>query len=99
METEPQRKHMQEMTEVAIPGCPWRSLSAPIVREVLHALRFFESGNLSLALPHPSHRLIEGIGWWKQIHNRVHSKQMENDRKQRERDAKTANAQAQIGRR
>ena len=81
-----------------MPSCPWGAFTVPIVLEVLHALRFFESGNLALALPHPSHRLIEGIGFWNQVYNRIQSKQMERDREVRAKEAKQAQAQSQVAR-
>jgi len=89
---------MKEMTGVDISGCPWRSFAAPIVREVLHALRFFESGNLALALPNPSHRVIEGIGFWNQVYNRVQSKQMEMEREQRKQESTVSQTQSQVRR-
>lgn len=90
---------MVEMTGVESFGCPWRSANAPIVREVLSAMRFEENGNLASYLPAPSQRLLEGIGFWKQVSNRVHSKQMELDREQRAAEARAKAAQNQVQRR
>jgi hypothetical protein len=97
-ETEAKRRGMCDMTGVDVSGCPWRAFTIPIVREVLHALRFFESGNLALALPDPSHRLMEGIGFWQQVYNRVQSKQLELERKEREAKSAADAAAAKVRR-
>lgn len=86
-ETEAKRQAMIDMTGVSISGCPWRSFRTPIVAEVLSAMRFEENGNLAVYLPSPSHKLLEGIGFWKQAYNRVSSKQFELEREQRKKDA------------
>lgn len=87
------------MAGYSVPSCPWRAFRDPLVSEVIGALGFFESGNLSVALPNPSHRLIEGIAFWNQVYNRIHAKQMDLEREVRDQDAKVARAQSQMGRR
>jgi len=65
-------------------SCPWRAFTSWLVRDVLQGMRYFESGNLHLAFPQPSHRLVEGIGFWSATMNRIQSKQLELDKKNRE---------------
>lgn len=75
------RTTMRDMTGQDVPGCPWSAFHDPFVAAVIHAVRFMESGNLSVSLVEPSHRLIEGIGFWQTIYNSMSGKQMELDRK------------------
>lgn len=65
--------------------CPWRAFYDPFVRRVQHAYRFFESGNLAVFLPNPSHRLMEGISHMHSVQNRISHHLHEQDRKERER--------------
>lgn len=71
------RETITDMTGVEPVSCPWRAFSVPIVREVMHAVQFHESGNLAFALPTPSHKLVEALAVWNQVYNRVQAKQME----------------------
>jgi hypothetical protein len=97
--TEAIRAVIQEMTGVEPVSCPWRAFSYPLVTDVLKAFQFFESGNLGVALPEPSHKLVEALGWWSQVNNRVQSKQMEMDRKERHQSVQASQQEAQTRRR
>jgi hypothetical protein len=61
-------------------SCPWRALSDPFVSRVLDAYQWEESGQISLAYPRASHRLIEGVGFYKRMVGLCQSKQMEIER-------------------
>lgn len=87
------RSAVQDMTGHFVSGCPWRAFSAPIVREVMQAIQFFESGNLAFANPEPSHRLVEGIAFWNSGYNRMYSRQLEVERAERERERQTTQQQ------
>lgn len=97
--TEAIRATIKDMTGVEPVSCPWRAFSMPLVAEVMHAIQFFESGNLSVALPNPSHKLVEALGLWNQMYHRVQNKQMQLANEQRQRDASAAAAQAKLARR
>jgi hypothetical protein len=90
------RATIKEMTGVEPVSCPWRAFSTPVVSEVMHAIQFFESGNLGVALSNPSHKLVEALGLWNQLYNRVQSKQMQLEHEQRKRDATAAAAAAKL---
>ncbi len=67
-------------------SCPWRAFTHPLVADVMKALKFKEDGNLALAFPNPSHRLIEGIGFWTATMNRCQSHELELEKKNREKN-------------
>jgi hypothetical protein len=97
--TEAIRAVVQEMTGVEPVSCPWRAFSLPLVTDVLKAFQFFESGNLGVALPEPSHKLVEALGFWSQVNNRVQAKQMELERAERKQAATATQQEAQVRRR
>lgn len=74
------------MTGTKADTCPWSAFSQPIVRSVMDALPFFESGQLAFALPHPSHRLVEALTFYTSVDNRMQGKQMDREREKRERE-------------
>lgn len=83
------RATIRQMTGYFVPGCPWRAFATPLVRDVMSAVQFHESGNLQFALPTPSHRLVEGIAFWNAVYNRVYTRQLEIERQERERSEAT----------
>jgi len=97
--TESIRGVVQEMTGIEPVSCPWRAFSYPLVTDVLKAFQFFESGNLNVALPEPSHKLVEALGFWSQVNNRLQSKQMELDIAKRKAEATATQQEAQTRRR
>lgn len=52
---------VEQWTGVRPLACPWRAFFDPFVARVMHAYRFFESGQLSWAHPTPSSRLVAGV--------------------------------------
>jgi hypothetical protein len=67
-------------------SCPWRALFDPFVHAVIEAHAFFESGNLAVSLVAPSHRLVQGVGFYHRAVSSTHANQMTQDREQRERE-------------
>ncbi len=61
--------------------CPWKAFFDPFVGRVLSAHRFFETGNLAVMMPNPSHRLVEGVALFNSIMARITNMQIEQDRK------------------
>lgn len=92
------RQTMQQMTGENVDTCPWRAFRDPFVGRVLAAMRFFESGQLAYHAPNPSHRLVEGIGWYHTVDNRVHGHVMDKDREERKREIGRQRDQAAMGR-
>ena len=80
-------------------ACPWRAFSDPLVQRVLTALPFFESGQLAFKLPAPSHRLVEAIGWYQTVSNRMAALEMDERRKERESERTRADHRARLNRR
>lgn len=66
-------------------SCPWRAYFDPFVNRVADAFGAFEDGNLAVALPDPSHRLVQGVMFYRRVTNRIVSEQLDHDRKERER--------------
>lgn len=93
------RQTIQTVTGSPVDVCPWRAFRDPFVARVLAAFRFFESGQLSFALPDPSHRLVEGLAFYSQVDNRVHGHLMDKDREERKRDSERHRLMAEMGRR
>ena len=51
--------------------CPWFAFREPFVGRVLSAVKFQEHGNMSWAVPNPSHRLVCGVDHYMSADNRV----------------------------
>lgn len=93
------RQTMETMTGTPVDTCPWRAFADPFVARVLNAYRFFESGQLSFALPDPSHRLVEGLAFYHAVDNRVHGQMLDKERTERKRENERQRALAEMGRR
>ena len=55
---------MDDFTGDKPAACPWRAFFDPFVQRVIAAHAFFESGQLEFYLHNPSHRLVEGLGYY-----------------------------------
>lgn len=66
-------------------SCPWRAFFDPFVRRVLSAYRFFESGQLGWAVPHPSARLVAGVDHYHGAITACQSRRIEQDAEERRR--------------
>jgi hypothetical protein len=93
------RQTMHQMTGMHVDVCPWRAFKDPFVGRVLAAMRFFESGQLAYHAPNPSHRLVEGIGWYHTVDNRVYGHVLDREREERKREADNHRLRAEMGRR
>lgn len=60
--------------------CPWRAFYKPFTQRVLHAYRFFESGQLAWVEPDPSYKLVTGVAHYHTAMGRARIAQMEVDR-------------------
>lgn len=73
---------IEDVTGHRPPSCPWSAFSDPLVRDVLHAYRFFESGQLSIGIgDDPPARLVEGIALY---HTSVQHLQADDIQRRRE---------------
>jgi hypothetical protein len=61
--------------------CPWKAFFDPFVARALDAHWAFESGNLSVVMPAPSHRLVMGVLYLHKAMQRITSMQIAQDRK------------------
>ncbi len=86
--TEGVRKTIDRMTGDRMDGCPWRAFARPIVSRVIEAIQFEENGNLAVAAPDPSHKLVQGIAHYSAVRSRVHGLQQDQEREERERERK-----------
>lgn len=93
------RQTIATVTGTPVDVCPWRAFTDPFVARVLHAFRFFESGQLSFALPEPSHRLVEGLAFYAQVDNRVHGYMLDKEREERKRESERQRLMVEMGRR
>ena len=80
-------------------ACPWRAFSDPLVQRVLSALPFFESGQLAFKLPAPSHRLVEAIGWYQTVSNRMTGIELDERNKERQSERTRAEHRDRLSRR
>lgn len=78
---------MQTFTDISIDVCPWSAHRDPLVARVVSLLQFFETGQLALAAPGISNRVMEGIAFYKRVDNRVHCMQLDMERETRKREA------------
>jgi hypothetical protein len=76
-ETDGIRKTVEEWTGEYIETCPWRAFFDPFVGRVLDAHAWVESGNLGVAAPDPSYRLVEGLKSYRMFLNAIQQKQWE----------------------
>jgi len=90
------RSAMRAATGSDAIGCPWRAFSDPLVQRVLSALPFFESGQLAFKLPAPSHRLVEAVGWYQTVSNRMTALEMDERKKERQSERTRADHLAQL---
>jgi hypothetical protein len=93
------RNTIKTMTGTYVDTCPWRAFKEPFVSRVIDAMRFFESGQLAFKVPHPSHRLVEGIAYYHSVDNRVYGSILDRDRAERKRESERQRALAEMGRR
>lgn len=96
--TEGVRQTMESMTGYDVGTCPWRAFSDPFVQRVRAAYPFFGSGQLDVKVPNASYKLVEGIGFYHLVHNRMQAKQFELDRDKHRREAEAARASMNGGR-
>lgn len=61
-------------------ACPWAALRDPFVYRVISSVGPAEDGNLSTYLPSPSHRLLDGIGFYRRIDASIHAQQLKAER-------------------
>ena len=80
------RSTIRTMTGDEAMSCPWRAFQDPFVHRVLDGVSL--GGELAFALPDPSHRLVEGIKYYRRVDNRVAGRFMDLERAERERKAK-----------
>jgi len=58
-------------------GCPWFAFRDPFVQRVLESYPWFESGQINTWVPHASHRLIQGLGFYHRALNLCQAKNLE----------------------
>lgn len=83
---------MESMTGFDVGTCPWLAFTDEFVQRVNAAVPFFESGQLAFHCVDPSHRLVQGIGFFQQAGNRMQGKQLELESEKRKREMAAAEA-------
>ena len=78
--------------------CPWRAFFDPFVNRVRAAYEFFVEGQLEVAFPDPSARLVDGVMHYHRAVNGCERKRMEAEREEMRGQQEAARAQ-QGGRR
>lgn len=81
---------MKDMTGYSVDTCPWRAFQDPFVQRVITAVRWVtgeERGDLRDIVSAPSHKLIQGISFYRAADARMRGKQMEMDREKSRRAA------------
>jgi len=83
---------IEEWTTTPQTSCPWRAFDSDLVRDVIESFGWFESGQIETYRPDASHRLIEGLGFYKRVTERVRGKVREQEAAERERQRKQEEA-------
>lgn len=79
---------IEKMTGYRPNGCPWAVFVDPFVHRVLEAYQHREHGNLAWASPRPSHRLVQGVGFYGRALDGMQARQLDEQRMAREEAAK-----------
>ncbi len=75
--------------------CPWRAFFDPFVNRVRAAYEFFVEGQMAIAVPGPSARLVAGVAHFHRAVNSCERTRMDEERDERKREQASAAAAAQ----
>ena len=80
--TEPYFQAVKNWTGDRPLTCPWRAFYDPLVRDVIDIYPYFSTGQLAMVLgPDPPTKIIEALGYYHTVLERISAKQFEAERK------------------